>query len=477
MHAGPPGAHLPSDIEAELSLLGSLIRNNAAIPEAMRLLRIEDFFRDQHRTIFDSIRILHLAGKPVDLSILHDALHGAGALEKAGGDSYLFNLVDNVPVPGNAVHYARIIRRKSLEREGIRLAASIANSLLSGDGLNGSIHRLAEVREELVAVEEGVSRKRGPRLLPEIAREAEELRRLPSIPSAIPGLDEIIGTGGYRVGWLVIPAAFTGGGKTTFLVREALHKGYAGHPVLYITAELSAAEVHNKIMDSHAIDRMTGAPEPKIWIDDDNVTLSSMEYTIREWARALPKSDLPPVVCIDYLQKIQTVGQHNREREVAVVAETVQRLSRKLGLITIGAAQLNRMSQEDEPEIWHLRESGLLEQAADLVLLTSRNGTDQMRVKVGKNRWGLSDGRLDLGIDWAHCSFGTLRPEQVYAELINSIIEYLNAHEGRAPLRQVCRSIRYNGDHPKRNDIWEASRASNRFVFEDDEVVLIPQNP
>lgn len=288
-----------------------------------------------------------------------------------------------------------------------------------------------------------------------------------TIPCSLPGFSQGAEFA-YRPCWLILAGAFTSGGKTTFCVREAIHKAALGHPVLYATTELSRFEIARKIKAT--LEPQIEALPIHLW--DSSSELGEILKVIEEWAGPLD-SGKTPIVVLDYIQRIRFESKQTREREVAIVAEELQRIARRLGIVIVAAAQLNRMSQQEKkPAMHHLRESGLLEQSADLVFLLAKTGSDRLQVTLAKNRWGRSGIEVDLSADFARCTLGELTPEQVSRPIAEAVCKYLRDNDGRAKCREVSQSISIKGRHPVKRDIEEAQRLIGGFSFEGTDVVL-----
>jgi replicative DNA helicase len=291
------------------------------------------------------------------------------------------------------------------------------------------------------------------------------------IPSSIPDLDECL-SGGYRPGWLIIAGAFTAGGKTTFCVREAVHKASLEHPVLYVSCELGAVEVARKIDLASAEDGQPPLDLP-IWVEDGVTDLPAVISCIEDWAESRD-GGMCPLVILDYLQRVRAGSQANREREVATVAEELQQLARRTGIILVAAAQLNRQSQSDEkPSLHHLRESGLIEQTADVALLLTKTGPDQLRVSIGKNRWGASGHEVNLSVDFAKARIGALTEAQQMEPLARRVVEFLTGEGGRAKVRDISRRMKINGRHPSTPEIVTAASTTKLFSVANGEAMLV----
>ena len=250
-----PETALPHNLEAEVSLLGSLIRNNAAIGDVVQIVTRDDFYREQHRALFEVVLHLYNERKPIDLTILKEELTRRGALEKAGGAEYLVKLVEDVPVPGNAEHYARIVRERSGLRRLIQAGQTIMHEALEGrDDLDALIDR-AEKRVFEIASR----RTQGQAfsiydLLHEVFKNIEDIRsrqgRITGLSTGYFDLDDLLG--GIHPSQLVIVAGRPSMGKTSFALNIAEHVGLVEKkPVLVFSLEMSRQTLAQNMLCSH----------------------------------------------------------------------------------------------------------------------------------------------------------------------------------------------------------------------------------
>ena len=365
----------------------------------------------------------------------------------------------------NPLGAAKLLAGLGTKRRARSTLATVAAKLGAGQSIESDLVPLVEA----ISGADGQEARPGPRTYAELSALAEQVGKIERIGTAFPGLDAALG-GGYARRWLCVFGAFTGGGKTTACVRESLHKASLGHPVLYLSFELAALEVRDKLASGMDGDPAAAA-NPPIWVEDGVADLDEAVNCAGRWADA-HRSDLVPVVVVDYLQRVRCEGQQSREREVAVVSETFQRFARERNVLVLAAAQLNRLSQESKPAIHHLRESGLLEQAADIVLLLSKPAQDRMSVVVGKNRWGRSGDELELGMDYAHCRVRAMSGADVYAELAAMVLAYISEHGSPCPARDFTRGAWWSGRRPRVHDVAAAAKATGLFSLHDGRISL-----
>lgn len=276
----------------------------------------------------------------------------------------------------------------------------------AGEDVKGLKARMYATLEAVFRIGDEKPQRSRPQSYLELQAEVELLRAQPRLPLGIAGLDEALG-GGVLPGWTVILGAFSGCGKTSLCLRTALNFTVRGHPTLYVTAELSGVEVAARL--GGVVPQGDELKTLRIWYPDGNVL--DLVEVVEEWIRAGAGTSMTPVLIVDYLQKLRAPdGEQNRERQIAVVAETLQMLGRKHGILVIAAAQLNRKSQENDPQLHHLRESGVVEQVADVALLLQKRKELPMKVIVAKHRWGKSDVELEVPVDFERLEFGQAMP-------------------------------------------------------------------
>jgi replicative DNA helicase len=417
---------LPQNLEAEDAVLGAMLLAPGAIASVVELLHGKDFYRDSHGVIFHACLELYAKGEPVDAITVADHLEVTGNLEGAGGRTRLHELVAMVPATANAPHYARIIRDMATLRGLIRVGQDVAKM---GWERSGETDELVDRAEQLIFE---LSQQRVTTefshievLLKESFEQITALYEagddLTGIPSGFRDLDKL--TSGFQPGNLVIVAARPSMGKS------ALALGIAGNlavrygiPVALFTLEMSKSEVTQRLMCSEAklesqrlrtgrllqddwprltaaCDKLAKAP---IYVDD-TASITMME--IRSKARRL-KSREPNLglIVVDYLQ-LMTSGSNaeNRVQEVSQISRSLKILARDLDVPILALSQLSRAVEQrhdKRPILSDLRESGSIEQDADLVAFIYRDeyynpeGTDQQglaEVILAKHRNGPTD--------------------------------------------------------------------------------------
>jgi replicative DNA helicase len=389
---------LPHNLEAERSILGAILLDNHALNAAVEKLRSDDFFLPQHRQIFD--RMIHLAEKQqaIDTVTLMEDLIRSGNLESAGGIAYLSQLADGLPRVTNVEHYARIVKEKAVLRSLIFSASAIQEQALAAgddadtilDRAESAIFQIAEdrVRAGLIGVKELV-RENYERL----ERIFSEGRRITGLGTGYTDLDNQ--TAGLQPSELVILAARPSMGKTALALNIAENVALRKRePVAIFSLEMSKESLLLRMLASEArVDahkfrtghmnrddwgKITGAlsnlGEAPLWIDD---SASSTVLEMGAKARRLKRDRGLSLMIVDYLQLVvptHTGRGTNRQEEVSSISRSLKGLAKELKLPIVVLSQLTRAPEREErkPQLADLRESGAIEQDADVVMFINR---------------------------------------------------------------------------------------------------------
>jgi len=416
---------LPHNLDAERSVLGAILLDNHVLNMAIEKLRPEDFFLEQHRRVFQQMIALGEAQHAIDLVTLTDELYRHGELEAAGGAAYLAQLVDGVPRITNLEHYARIVKEKALLRSLIHSTHAIQQQALEADEdadvildrAESSIFQLAEerVRAGFIGVKELV-RENFDRL----ARIFTEGKRITGLPTGYQQLDNI--TSGLQPSELLILAARPSMGKTALALNIAENVALrSGDPVAIFSLEMSKESLLLRLLASHAridahkfrtghlaredwgkmTDSLGRLAEAPLWVDDSgSVTVVEMGAKTRRLKRDKGLS----LVIVDYLQLVAARGRFsNRNEEVTSITRGLKGLAKELKVPVLVLSQLTRAPEREErrPQLADLRESGSIEQDADVVLFIYRpniykpDETPEERAKaeiiIAKQRNGPTD--------------------------------------------------------------------------------------
>jgi replicative DNA helicase len=389
---------LPHNLEAERSILGAIILDNHALNAAVEKIRSEDFFLSQHRQIFERMIQLGEKQQAIDVVTLMDDLARRGELESAGGVAYLSQLADGLPRVTNVEHYARIVKEKAVLRSLIFSASAIQEQALAAgddadvilDRAESVIFQLAEdrVKAGLIGVKELV-RDNYERL----EKIFSEGRRITGLASGYPGLDNE--TAGLQPSELIILAARPSMGKTALALNIAENVALRlREPVAVFSLEMSKESLLLRLLASEArVDahkfrtghmgrddwgKITGAltnlAEAPLWIDD---SASSTVMEIGAKARRLKRDRGLSLLVVDYLQLVvptHTGRGTNRQEEVSSISRGLKGLAKELKVPILVLSQLTRAPERDErkPQLSDLRESGAIEQDADVVLFINR---------------------------------------------------------------------------------------------------------
>ncbi|MGZ4784502.1 MAG: replicative DNA helicase [Acidimicrobiales bacterium] len=450
---------LPSNLQAEESLLGAMLLSRDAIAAASELLSADDFYKPAHGHIYDAITTLNAAGEPADPVTVADELRRAGLLEAIGGPATLVNLQVATPATSNAGRYAKIIEEHALLRRLIRVAGEIAEM---GYDLPDDVTKTVDLAESMVF---DVAQRRTTDTMDEIHNlldanldRLEQLyergESITGIPSGYTDLDELLG--GLQPNALIVLGARPSAGKTALALGMATHAALeANRPVLLFSLEMSKLELTQRMLCSearvdskkvrngnlaeadwqkiaHATGRLAEAP---IWIDD-NPNLTIME--IRSKARRLKArtGDLGLVV-IDYLQLMTgRSSAENRQVEVSEISRGLKILARELECPVLALSQLSRgleMRQDKRPMLADLRESGCL--TADTRITRADTGNE---VTLGEL---LASGEQDVPIWTLNENYRLVRGQmtKVFPSGIKTVYE-LRLSSGR--------TVKASGNHP-----------------------------
>ncbi len=437
----------PQNIEAEQSILSAILIDNNVLLDVIELLAAEDFYKTAHQKIYSAIIDLFDKGEPVDLVTLANNLDESGHLEDVGGASYLARLVDAVPMAVNAQHYAKIVHDKASLRRLIEKSNAIAKRCFKDEGDVDEVIDFAETA--IFEISEKKSKQSFYPLSKLILRNIETLEEkqgnrslVTGVPMGFTLLDNM--TSGLQNADLIILAARPSMGKTALALNIARNAAVdANIPVAVFSLEMSKEQLSLRMLcaearldssrlrggffsmeDWHRLTDSAGVlSESSIYIDD-TPSLSAME--IRAKARRLKMDKNIGLVIIDYLQLMQ--GRSSAERrdlEISEISRSLKALAKELNLPVLALSQLNRMLEQrndKRPKLSDLRESGALEQDADVVAFIYRDeiyNTDENNPKRGtaeiilaKQRNG-PVGEVTLAFLNSYTRFENLAPEEM----------------------------------------------------------------
>ncbi len=383
----------PQNIEAEQSVLGAVLLDAEAVTHCTEILRPEDFYREPHRRIFEAVLGLAQRSEAVDVITVGEELGRTGQLDAAGGLSYLSDLTASVPATANAPHYARIVVEKALLRDLLRAAQDIADSVYAGEEEADALVDQAENRIFQIAE----SRRTGRSyvhvkdvLMQAFANLERTYEHKGEVLGVITGLTELDRmTTGFHPSELIILAARPSQGKTTLALNMAMAAAHHGSAVGFFSLEMSADQLAMRLLccesqvDSERVRSgfLTDQDWPKIsralarlsevniYIDDTpNIAIMDL----RARARRMKAECGIDLLIVDYLQLMHTRGRaESRQQEIAEISRSLKALARELEVPLLALSQLSRAVESREsrrPQLSDLRESGAIEQDADVVL-------------------------------------------------------------------------------------------------------------
>ena len=388
----------PHHLEAEQSILGGILLDNEAIAKTLEILVPEDFYKESHRMILQAIVELFERNEPSDLVTVSHMLRGRDKLEAVGGMDYLTRLADQVPTAANVVYYARIVKEKSLLRKLIRKTSEILQACFEDrtdleeflDDVERGIFQVAEdrVRKSIFPIKEVIKAS-----FETIEKLYERKALITGVPSGFVDLDTL--TAGFQPAELIVIAARPGMGKTALCLDVARHAAVgATVPTAIFSLEMSKEQVAMRLLCAEAhVDgsnlrrgflresdwpKLTTAAgvlsDSPIFVDD-TPDLSVLE--LRAKARRLKAERDIGLVIVDYLQLMRgRQGVERREQEISEISRSLKALAKELNVPVIALSQLNRRVEErgDKiPQLSDLRESGAIEQDADVIIFIYRD--------------------------------------------------------------------------------------------------------
>jgi replicative DNA helicase len=389
---------LPHNLEAERSVLGAILVHNDAFNMAAQVIDSRDFYRDAHRRIFDRMVALNERNQAIDFVTLKEELARNGEIEEVGGPSYVAALADGVPRATNVEYYARIVKEKATLRNLIFAANKILTNAYEADQESDLI--LDEAESSIFAVADDrlkagfvPMRQLVHESFPKIEQLFEQKRLITGVPTGFVDLDEM--TRGLQGGDLIIVAARPSMGKTSLVLNMAQHVAIQpDHTVGFFSLEMSKESLFLRLLtseaqiDSHRL--MSGAIGQKDYgrISHALETLSAMRLFIddtanigvlemRAKARRLQSEHRLSMLVVDYIQLMSGRGRfENRTLELASISRSLKGLAKELSVPIVVLSQLSRAPEsrsDHRPQLSDLRESGALEQDADVVILIYRD--------------------------------------------------------------------------------------------------------
>ena len=388
----------PHNIEAEQSILSAILIENDTLPEVLEILSDQDFYREAHRKIFKGMVELFEKNEPADLITLTNFLKERGQLESLGGASYLAELVDAVPMAVNATHYARIVQEKATLRRLIERAAGITTRCFED---KGDVEQILDFAERSIFDISEDKIKPSFYALGDILTETykavedayENKVLVTGVPTGFRGLDEK--TSGFQAGDLIVIAGRPSMGKTALALNIARNSSLeTGQPSAVFSLEMSKEQLSLRMLSAEArvdssrmrggflsesdlarINRAAGALyDIPIYIDD-SPAISALE--IRAKARRMKMEKSLGLIVIDYLQLMKgRASAERRELEISEISRSLKALAKELNIPVVALSQLNRKVEDrtnKRPVLSDLRESGAIEQDADVIVFIYRD--------------------------------------------------------------------------------------------------------
>ncbi|MFZ2354129.1 replicative DNA helicase [Paucilactobacillus nenjiangensis] len=382
----------PQNIEAEKAVLGAIFLSNDALVESMEYLTADDFFKRAHQIIFEKMVDLNDRDKPIDVLTIREELEKANQVDDIGGVSYIVELAETVPTAANVVYYAKIVQEKSVLRKLIKTATTIVTRSYVGEEEVSDL--LDEAERSIMNVSEATNKEGFKNIRDVLSDNLKELNRLATDDSEVTGLstgftelDKM--TTGLHDDELIILAARPAVGKTAFALNIAQNVGTQNDtPVAIFSLEMSAQSLVSRMLCAEgSIDAnhfRTGNLTPQEW-DNLMVAMGSLSKTkiflddtagikvaeIRAKCRRLAKEQGGiGLIVIDYLQLIEGTNHENRQQEVSDISRQLKKLAKELHVPVIALSQLSRgveQRQDKRPVLSDIRESGSIEQDADIV--------------------------------------------------------------------------------------------------------------
>lgn len=411
----------PQNLEAERTLLGGILIDPEAITKVVEILSPEDFYKEGHRQVYRSAIELYNASQPIDLITITNHLKGAGVLDAVGGAAYMASLVDRLPTTANIASHAKIIHDKSVLRRLINGATGIIDDAFAGEGdveylVDQAEHVIFEVaqrriRQSFFSIKDIVKDS-----FKTIEKLYERKESVTGVTTGYADFDKM--TSGLQPADLIILAGRPSMGKTAFALNMAANSAILGHvPTAVFSLEMSKESLVQRLLCSEArvdagklrggflaesdwpkLTRAAGVlSEAPVYIDD-TPALSVLE--VRAKARRLQREKGLGLIVIDYLQLMRGVKMmDSREREISEISRSLKALAKEMRVPVVALSQLNRSVEarhDKRPQLSDLRESGAIEQDADVIAFVYRDEmynkeSDQKgmaEIIIGKQRNG-----------------------------------------------------------------------------------------
>ncbi len=406
----------PHNLEAEQATLGAMFLSSEAVEGALAALQPEDFYRPAHARIFTAMGDLHNRSIPIDHLSVADRLESSGELEAAGGKTYLLDVTGVVPTTANWGRYAEIVRRTSMLRQLIGAGTQIvALGYDAPDNMSevvGDAEKLIfDVTNQRVQSNFKYINDLLKVSFEELEKLAENKKHVTGVPTGFKKLDKLLA--GLHPGDLIILAARPSVGKTALALNIAVNAAKEGAAVAVFSLEMGAEQLVQRVLCAEALinlqDVRTGYVKESDWFSihnamgklaniefyvDDTPSISILE--IRAKARRQLRDKPNGLIIIDYLQLMQPQGRRSesRQTEISEISRGLKILAKELGVPVIALSQLSRAVEQragKRPQLSDLRESGAIEQDADIVMFIDRNTDPRGEEEEGRPQKGTAE--------------------------------------------------------------------------------------
>jgi replicative DNA helicase len=390
----------PQSLDAERALLGALLLKPEAIHDVADTIRPESFYAERHRIIFEAMRELAERGEPIDILTLSERLTGNGTLERAGGRAYIAELAGSAPAPGNFAHYADLVSKKQIMRSLIEASYEITE--MAYDETQDVVHTLDDAEKRIMAIGNATASHKFVPLRDAFGDVVDFIDSLSSkddntrgVPTGFKELDNLLS--GLHPSDLIILAARPAVGKTSLALNIARHAAVNENiPVGIFSLEMSAEQLRDRLLSTEsnvdswnlrtkrikdsddyerirdAVDRLSKAP---IYIDDKP---ANNILSMRAVARRLKREVGVGLIIVDYLQLMaptSTKASDSMVQQVTEISRSLKALARELDVPVLALSQLSRAVEQrgGKPRLSDLRDSGSIEQDADVVMFIHRD--------------------------------------------------------------------------------------------------------
>jgi len=388
----------PQNLEAEQSVIGGILLDNQSLNSVLEILNIEDFYSEAHRKIFAAIVELYDKNEPSDLITLSNVLKSKNQLDQAGGVSYLSSLADNVPSAANISHYSKIVKEKAILRRLIGTATEILNKSYNAGAdidtvLDEAEHAIFEISENKIRPAFSPFKDIIKESVKTIEKLYERKELVTGVPTGFEKIDDL--TSGLQKSDLIIIAGRPSMGKTAFALNIAQYAALVANiPVAIFSLEMSKEQLAFRMLSSEAkvdsqrirrgflgevdwpklISAAGRLSEALIFIDD-SPAITALEMKAK--ARRLKSEVDLGLIILDYLQLMRSSGyKESREQEISEISRSLKALAKELNVPVVALSQLNRKVEDrsdKRPQMADLRDSGAIEQDADLIAFIYRD--------------------------------------------------------------------------------------------------------